>query len=178
MAYDALLVAALALREDLTRTVNFHFGPAGPVAVVAAQIAQESAFNPWAKSPVGALGLMQFMPKTATWAAGIVGPGSPLDPAWSLRAGVWYDRYLYDRVIYPSDCQRWGAALASYNGGLGWHDKRKYRAANPQDFWGSVRTVNPGVSPASQRENEDYPRRIVFELQPRFFVLGGRRVCP
>jgi soluble lytic murein transglycosylase-like protein len=178
MAVDALLLAALMVRADLTRHAEFYFGVPPPTAVIAGQIAQESAFNPKAKSPVGAVGLMQFMPGTATWAAGQVGAGNPLDPAWALKAGVWYDRWLFQRVHYPTDCDRWGAALASYNGGLGWHNKRVALATKPTDFWNSVRLVNPGVSQASQYENQSYPYRIVYLQQPRFQSLGGRLVCP
>lgn len=178
MAYDALLIAALALRGDIARHAEFYFGVPPPMAVIAAQVAQESAFNPQAKSAVGAIGLMQFMPLTAKWAATQVGSGEATDPTWALRAGVWYDRWLYERVAYPSDCARWGAALASYNGGLGWQIKRQRLAHNPSDFWNDARLVNPGVSVASQRENEQYPYRIVYVHQPRFAALGGRKVCP
>lgn len=177
MAYEALLVAAMAMRGPLVRETQLRFGIPAPAAVVAAQIAQESAFDPRAQSPVGARGLLQFMPKTASWAQSYVGVGSPDDPMWSLRAGVWYMRWLYDRVKYPSECHQWGAALSGYNGGIGWHARRQANASDPRDFWHSVRTVNPGVSPASQRENEQYSYRIVFVLQPHFARLGGRMIC-
>ena len=177
MAYEALLVAAMTLRAPLTREVQLHFGIPAPVAVFAAQIAQESAFDPRAKSPVGARGLLQFMPKTAAWVQDFVGVGSPDDPAWSLRAGVWYMRHLFDRVRYASECHKWGAALSAYNGGIGWHNRRQAIARDPADFWGSVRIVNPGITSANQRENERYSQRIVYTLQPHFAPLGGRKVC-
>jgi soluble lytic murein transglycosylase-like protein len=177
MAYDALLIAALALRGPLTRQAEFHFGVPAPVAVIAAQIAQESSFNPRARSSVGAVGLMQLMPATASWAGQQLGAGDPTDPAWALRAGVWYDRWLYQRVHYSTDCARWGAALSGFNGGLGWQQKRQALARVPDDFWTSVRLTNPGVTPAAQAENEAYPQRIVYQLQPRFVALGGRKVC-
>lgn len=165
------------MRGDLLRETQFRFGIPAPVAVVAGQIAQESAFNPAARSAVGAAGLLQFMPKTASWAARYVGEGSPLDARWALRAGVWYDRFLYERADYPSDCQKWGAALSGYNGGEGWQQRRRAVAANPNDFWNSVRLVNPGISAQNQRENQEYSYRIVFVHQPHFAALGGRRVC-
>jgi soluble lytic murein transglycosylase-like protein len=177
MAYDAMVLAALLLRADLTRHAEFYFGVPPPVAVIAGQVAQESAFNPQAKSPVGAVGLMQFMPGTAKWAGQQIGGGSALDPQWALKAGAWYDRWLYERVHYPTDCDRWGAALSSYNGGLGWHNKRQALSGKPTDFWNSVRLVNPGLPPASQAENQAYPYRIVYLQQPKFLRLGGREVC-
>ena len=65
----------------LIKTVADRYGY--DAALLAAQAQQESAGNPSAKSPAGALGLMQFMP--ATW--GDYGRGAdPFDPEASLDA--------------------------------------------------------------------------------------------
>lgn len=175
---DALPVEVLPYRAAIVREAQFRFGIPAPVAVMAGQIAQESAFNPSARSRVGALGLNQFMPRTAQWAGEQLGvPAAPLSPEWAIRAGVFYMRWLFDRVSYPTECDRYGAALSAYNGGLGWHDKRQRMAAEPLDFWGSVRLVNPGITAANQRENEEYPKRIIYGHQARFRALGGRLIC-
>lgn len=156
----------------------FYFGLPPPVPLVMGQMMQESAFDTAAKSRTGALGLMQFMPATAKWAGETMAiPAEPADPAWAIRAGVWYDRFLFDRVRYPSDCDRWGAALSAYNGGLGWHKKRQGKAPDPQDFWGSVRFVNPGITAGNQVENVTYPHRIIFKNQKQFVRPGDRKVC-
>lgn len=87
-----------------------------PVDILLAQCETESNFNPNAESPVGAKGLMQFMP--GTWEE--VGEGDPTEPEQSIKAGAKYDRYLYDRfeeISIPNE--RWKFALASYNGGRG-----------------------------------------------------------
>lgn len=175
---DALPAQVLPHRAAIIREAQFRFGIPAPAAALAAQIQQESQFDPSARSHVGALGLSQFMPGTAKWVgAEINSPAAPLDPLWSIRAMAFYMRWLYDRVTYKTDCDRYGAALSSYNGGLGWHNKRQAAAANPADFWGSVRLVNPGITPANQRENSEYPHRIIFERQNRFRAIGGRMVC-
>jgi soluble lytic murein transglycosylase-like protein len=175
---DALPPAALVHRPAIVRSAQFYYGIPAPVPVIAAQIMQESQFNPSAQSGAGAQGLMQFMPSTAKWAGPASGAGAaqPFNAAWAIRAGVWYDRYLYDRVPYAADCDKWGAALSAYNGGLGWHAKRQARAQDPSDFWNEVRFINPGITPANQRENQSYPERIVLRWQP-LFATWGRTVC-
>ena len=52
----------------------------------------ESAFNPRARSPKGALGLMQLMPATARQ----FGVADPFDPAENVGAGVAYLRQLLE----------------------------------------------------------------------------------
>ena len=59
-----------------------------PVSVVAAQLAQESRWNPDATSPAGAQGIAQFMP--ATWATTArVGTPSTLRTRFPLMAATW-----------------------------------------------------------------------------------------
>jgi len=76
------------------------------VAVVFA----ESAFDPQAVSPKGAMGLMQLMPGTAAR----FGVEKPFDPWENLNAGAAYLRQLSEK--YGGDLK---LALAAYNAGEG-----------------------------------------------------------
>ena len=69
---------------------------------------QESAFQPCAVSPKGALGLMQLMPATASQ----LSVTNPFDPSSNVNAGAKLLRQLLDR--YKGDV---ALALGAYNAG-------------------------------------------------------------
>jgi hypothetical protein len=81
-----------------------------PVSVIAAQITDESDWNPNAVSPTGAEGIAQFEPGTwATW-----GHGSPFNPGDAFQA---YERYMKSLLHEEGGSVR--NALAAYNAGPG-----------------------------------------------------------
>ncbi|ECE2928253.1 lytic transglycosylase domain-containing protein [Salmonella enterica] len=172
--------AALKYRSDVIRSARVDWGLNAPVADFAAQLHQESGWNPAARSPVGAQGLAQFMPSTADWIAGLMphlAAREPYNPGWAIRALVSYDRWLWSRVAVPDGCERMAMTLSAYNGGLGWvnRDRRLARTRGLDDarWFGSVETVNAGRSAANWRENRHYPQRILRELAPRYLSWGG-----
>nr|WP_226375118.1 murein transglycosylase [Pantoea stewartii] len=81
---------------------------------------QESAWNPKARSPVGASGLMQIMPATATHTVkmfsipGYVNPSQLFDPQTNIQIGTQYLDYVYQQF----DKNRIFAS-AAYNAGPG-----------------------------------------------------------
>lgn len=182
-AADQIPRAALQHRAMLKREAQRVWGLNAPTASFAAQIHQESLWNAKARSPVGALGIAQFMPATAQWIGGMdqtLVSRDPLNPAWSIRALVVYDKWLWDRVRGEDECNRMAFAMASYNGGLGWTNKRKARSAQPNVCFGATCTINPGIHPANQRENQRYPELILKRWEPLYeSQFGwGRGVCP
>lgn len=94
---------------------------AAPAALIAAQIEAESNWNPKARSPVGALGLSQFMPGTwATWGTDGDGDGKadPFSPPDAIMSQARYDCYLAGQVSgLAGDPTK--LMLAAYNAGPG-----------------------------------------------------------
>ncbi len=101
-SYRAIIEAAAELN-------NFDW------RMVAAQIYQESHFDPAARSHAGAFGLMQLTIQTAR----SLGVTDILDPRQNIQAGVLYLKMLYDFFSAAPDSDRLSIALAAYNVGQG-----------------------------------------------------------
>lgn len=91
--------------------------------IIKAQSMQESRLNPEAKSPVGAFGLMQFMPLTAKQISkelniNISKPEAI--PELAIKMGVYYDRKLLNSWKSERTTEsRYKLMFASYNAGIG-----------------------------------------------------------
>jgi soluble lytic murein transglycosylase-like protein len=105
-------------------------------ALVAAVVAEESGFRPWAVSRVGAVGLMQLMP--SVWLR--QGIKDPYEPRGNLRAGC---RHLRELLGVFGDLPR---TLAAYNAGR------------------AVVEKSGGVPP--YRETRAYVRRVLARFCP------------
>jgi len=165
----------------LKREAQRVWGLEAPVATFAAQIHQESRWRADARSPAGATGLAQFMPATANWIGGAdagLTERAPLNPTWALRALVTYDKWLSVRIKADDDCQRMAFTLSAYNGGLGWVYKRQRLSPQPGICFGATCDINPGVTPASQRENAQYPVVILRRYEPLYRSWGAASCSP
>jgi soluble lytic murein transglycosylase-like protein len=89
-------------------------------ALVYGFMRQESAFNPRARSYVGAMGLMQLMPGTATSVVRQFLPDragtNPYDPSFNVSMGQQYIRSLLGGDGYSNDLIK---VVAAYNAGPG-----------------------------------------------------------
>ncbi len=103
--------------------------------LIAAQMYQESRFNPKARSSTGARGLMQLMPRTAR----SLGISKSDGPAGNIQGGIKYMDWLRDR--FDNDLpisERLWFSLAAYNAGVGHvHDARRLakRLGKDPDQW-------------------------------------------
>src|SRR5450830_1352435 len=107
-AADSISREAQQHRLTLKREAQLAWGLGAPVATFAAQVHQESRWRVAARSPVGAVGLAQFMPSTSNWIGGLyasLGDRAPTNPVWALRALVTYDKWLADRIKATDDCE-------------------------------------------------------------------------
>ncbi len=87
-----------------------------PIAILAWLLWKESRYNPAIisgakRSPVGAMGIAQFMPATAKELLGSA--EAALDPALAIPGAASYLAWLYNKL------DTWEEALAAYNWGIG-----------------------------------------------------------
>jgi len=127
---------------------------------VRAVIQAESAFNPRARSPKGAMGLMQLMPATAA-AYQVL---NAYDPSENIRAGVAYLKSLLTR--FGDDVS---LALAAYNAGPNAVEKYGNTVPPYKETRDYVKRIRANSGPAPTVDNS---KRIVRTVQ----IVDGREV--
>jgi soluble lytic murein transglycosylase-like protein len=94
-----------------------------PLDFVRALVEEESGWHTCARSPRGAVGLMQLMPETAR----LLRVDDPCDPGQNVSAGVRYLAYLFS--VFHGDLR---LIAAAYQAGEGRIAARGLNYANPQ----------------------------------------------
>jgi soluble lytic murein transglycosylase-like protein len=113
-------------------------------------IHQESFFNPAARSPVGAVGLMQLMPPTAKELARQIHSSSKVDdPEVNIRLGMYYFRQLIN--MFGGAVQ---LAVASYNAGQG--NVIRWRRAAPR------KPMDEFIESIPFTETRNYVKRVTM----------------
>jgi soluble lytic murein transglycosylase-like protein len=170
-------------QRDLTILAQREFGLGAPVALMAGQVHQESAWREdvatgLVRSSVGAQGLTQFMPSTAAWISERypdLGAAEPFDPVWSLRAMVRYNRHLYDRSRGHTECDKWWWTLRAYNGGEGHLRTEGANATDIEDRHALAAACGTARRSATHcPENLGYPQRITERWEPIYLRAGWR----
>lgn len=147
--------------NKIEQSVKKWWGTYNYPALFKAQAYQESLCNPFAKSHVGAAGLLQFMP--ATWSdmnKRFGGGNSPYDEI-SIDYGAYYMRqqmrvWKSKRTNY----ERWKLGLASYNSGAG-NVIKAQRYCGGARSWDEIKKCQPLVTgTANAHETKTYVDRI------------------
>ncbi len=130
--------------------------------LISAQIYAESTFRHKARSPYGALGLMQIMPSTAQWLEGKVAKDAEelegasellLDPKVSIHLGCYYNAMLFSKIENTEDdMERHKMMFTAYNAGFRNLYKARRRSSSPGNW--------EGIKPYLPRETRHYVPRI------------------
>lgn len=161
--------------STMVRESQAVYGPDAPAPMFMGQVAQESSCRPSITAPDLGRGLAQFMDGTSKQVAGLfpeLGPANPYDPRWAIRAMVRYDGWIYKRMRGADACQKWGAALAGYNGGPGYPMQAQKASTDPLTWFGMTEFIATSQSPANHEYMRTYPRKILFRHQPKYAALG------
>lgn len=121
--------------QDAINAASAAYGV--PAAILAWLLWKESRYNPAIidgskRSPVGAMGIAQFMPATAREELGST--GAALDPSMAIPGAARYLAKLRRNV------DTWAEALAAYNWGIGNVQKKGLDQAPPEtvDYYTSI----------------------------------------
>jgi len=173
-------------RNDMLHSAWRTHGPDAPVAMLAAQIHQESGWNCNAVSWAGAKGCAQFTDATAKGMATQFPqdcqPANQFNEKWSWRCRDLLMNQLKTKpmtIASLSECDDWAFRLRGYNGSPRWTYRDRSLAEmagdNP-DNWVVVQPYNSGRKKSAWVENTEYPVRI-FRLEERYTSWGRTLSC-
>lgn len=128
-----------------------------------AQLIAESNLNPNADSPVGAMGVGQFMPDTWSQMQRELGFSTSVtaySAPHNIQAHAYYMRQLRSQFKKPRpEVDRHSLALASYNAGLGNILKAQAKGGNSLLYKPMIQAL-PLVTGKHSKETSDYVTRI------------------
>lgn len=138
-----------------------------------AQCYQESRLQPHARSPVGAMGLCQFMPNTWREVAVKHELNNPWRPDQSIRAAAIYMTQMHSGWSSPRPPQdRYLLALASYNAGFG-NLLAAQRKCDMAVLYSEIIPCLEAVTGYHSAETRGYVSQIIGRWYP-MLLLGGR----
>lgn len=132
-----------------------------------AQAVAESNLREDARSPVGAVGVMQIMPRTFAeiQRKNPAITGSLDQPRWNIAAGIWYDRQHF--VVWAADrslVERLKFTFGSYNAGRSSILRAQQFALGEglnARLWDSVAGELPRVTGRRSQETVTYVARVL-----------------
>lgn len=143
-----------------------YFGPAFDWRHFKAQAVAESRLQADAQSRVGAVGVMQIMPRTFAEIRRKhpAIKGTRYQPRWNIAAGIYYDRQLWNTwKAERSFSDRLNFTYGAFNAGKGNIIKAQKAAArdglNP-NLWISIEKKLPAVTGKHSRETIGYVEKI------------------
>lgn len=143
-----------------------YFGPAFDWRYFKAQAVAESRLKAGAKSHVGAVGVMQIMPRTfkEIRKKQPAIKGTREQPRWNIAAGIYYDRQLWStwKAKRPFK-DRLNFTFGSYNAGkmnIIKAQKIAEKKGLDPNLWTSIEKVLPGVTGKNSKETIDYIHKI------------------
>ena len=143
-----------------------NFGPNFDWRYFKAQAIAESRLKKDAQSQVGAVGIMQIMPRTY---AEIVKrsryiKGSDNNPQWNIAAGIYYNRSIWNIFKAKRPFQdRLDFMFGAYNAGKGNILKAQRHTMTTElnpNLWASIEKTLPRVTGKHSKETLDYVNKI------------------
>lgn len=121
----------------------------------------ESNLNPKAVSPMGAMGIMQLMPRTSAEVARQLWlSDDPFDPQINILMGIHYAKKMWNIFQDEEGLDRLCFMFGAYN--AGWANIVKtQKVAARSDVWDDLVAVMPQVTGKHAMETINYVKRIL-----------------